>query len=420
MSAFINYFADKTRSSPINLAVVRVLVGAYVLWRVVSLDWGFYQEWPRHFNPPIDFLHQDLFLAMLGYQQWVVAALLIGFIVGYRTRWTGGLSSLLLMHMLSVKSTLYLAGTVESLFVCAYIILMFALFHDTDDDVLSVDAIRRTGEQSLEELNAFLKSDPERTYRVRVLKWSLLAVAIIYVGSAWGKFLNGPIDIWLSGANLQRDILFNRELTGIERPLAMPFVENELLAWIGFVGTALVQVSLLVAVVLGVSITLPVLGLIGFHLSVIAMLGLYFIDMILVLSLFAAWDIAYRRLAASEDDTVQVVYDERCYFCARSLYPFKHLDVNDSVQFYSQSDVPRELIDRDDVDLEKELYLFRDGEAYGGYEAFRQLFAQFRVFLPLTLLMALPPVRMVGNRVYAYIARNRSRHFVCSIDAEQS
>ncbi|MFP8955178.1 DCC1-like thiol-disulfide oxidoreductase family protein [Natrialbaceae archaeon A-CW3] len=420
MSAFINYFADDTRSSPINLAVVRVLLGAYVLWRVVSLDWGFYQEWPRHFNPPIAFLHQDIFLALLGYQQWMVAALLVGFIVGYRTRWTGGLASLLLMHMLSVKSTLYLAGTVESLFVCAYIILMFALFHDTDDDVLSVDAIRQTGEQSLSELNAFLKSDPERTYRMTVLKWSLLAVGIIYVGSAWGKFLNGPIDIWLSGTELQRDILFSQEVTGIERPLAEPILANDFLSWAGFVGTALIQVSLLIAVVLGLPITLSALGLIGFHLGVIAMLGLYFIDMILVLSLFAAWDVVYRRLAASDDESVQVVYDERCYFCARSLYPFKHLDVNDSVQFYSQSDVPRELIDRDDVDLESELYLFRDGEAYGGYEAFRQLFAQFWVFLPLTLLMALPPVRVVGDRVYAYIARNRSRHFVCSIDAEQS
>ena len=76
------------------------------------------------------------------------------FIVGYRTRWTGGLAALLVMHMLSVKATIYLAGTVESLFVCAYLILLFALFGE--DDPLSVDGVRRTGERSLAELNASL------------------------------------------------------------------------------------------------------------------------------------------------------------------------------------------------------------------------------------------------------------------------
>ncbi|MDQ2050211.1 DUF393 domain-containing protein [Natronolimnohabitans sp. A-GB9] len=417
MNAFVNYVADDARSSPINLAVVRILLGTWLLWRVVSLDWGFYQEWPRHFNPPVAFLHEDVLLALLPSQQWVVAALLVGFIVGYRTRWTGGLAALLLMHMLSVKTTIYHAGTVESLFASAYFVFLFALF--AEDDVLSLDGVRRTKDRSIDELNAVLKEGPDREYRVRALKWGLLAVGLLYLGSAWGKVLNGPIEIWFTGTELQRDILFNQELLGVERTFAAPILASDTLAWLGFVGTALVQVSLLVAVVLGLPITLSVLGLIGFHVAVIATLGLYFVDMILVLSLFVAWDVAYRRLAADEDDAIRLVYDERCYFCARSLYLFAHLDVNDSVQFYSQSDVPAELIDRDGVDLESEMYVFRDGEVYGGYEAFRQLFRQFRIFTPVTALMALSPVRAVGTRVYEYVARNRSRHFVCSLEADQ-
>ncbi|UTF54184.1 thiol-disulfide oxidoreductase DCC family protein [Natronosalvus rutilus] len=418
MSAFVNYFGDETRSTPINLAVVRVLLGSWALWRMVSLDWNFYGEWPRHFNPPIAYLHQDVFFTLLPYLRWVLAGLLVLFIVGYKTRWSGGLASLLMMHMLAVKSTIYLAGTIESLFACAYMILLFALF--CEDDVLSADTVIETKEKSIDQLNAFLKEGSDETHRARALKWGLLAVGFLYLGSAWGKFMNGPIDIWLSGAELQRDILRSQEMTGMTRPLAQPILEYDALAWLGFLGTGLVQASLIVAVLLGLPITLSALGLIGFHLSVVATLGLYFIDMILVLSLFAAWDVAYRWLAADAEDRVTLVYDERCYFCARSLYLFKYLDVNDSVRFRSQSDAPPELVNREGVDLDKEMYLFRDGEAYGGYEAFRQLFKQFRVFAPIVLLMALPPVRMVGNRVYAYIARNRSRHFVCSIDAEQS
>ena len=134
---------------------------------------------------------------------------------------------------------------------------------------------------------------------MRVLKWGLLAVAIIYVGSAWGKVLNGPLEIWLSGAELQRDVLFYGTLTGIERPAAVPILEHVLLAW----ATALVQVSLFVAVVLGLPVALSILGLIGFHVAVIATLGLYFVDMILVLSLFAAWDVGYRALVADADES---------------------------------------------------------------------------------------------------------------------
>ncbi|GAB7018807.1 thiol-disulfide oxidoreductase DCC family protein [Halostagnicola bangensis] len=418
MSAFINYFADDARSSPINLAAARVVLGAYVLWRVVFLDWGFYQEWPRDFNPGINFLYNDLLFSLLPYQQWLVAGLLALFIVGYKIKWTGGLASLLLMQMLSVKSTIYMSGTVESMFVCAYFILLFAFFHD--DDALSADAVIRTKEKSIDQLNWFLKEGSNQSYRMRPFKWGLVILGLMYLGAAWGKLLNGGFDIYLSGTDLQRDIVYNQVATGMYRPIGDFVVQHEILAWLGFVGTAFVQSLFIVAIVLGVTVTPFILGLIGFHVGVILTLGIYFVDMIVVLSLYAAWDVGYRKIAADQTNAVQLVYDERCYFCARALYLFKHLDINDSVQFYTQSDAPSELVARDDVDLEKEMYLFRDGEAYGGYDAFRHLFKQFRIFFPITLLMVLPPVRMVGERIYEYIADNRDRHFVCSYNPDET
>ncbi|WIV66037.1 DCC1-like thiol-disulfide oxidoreductase family protein [Natrialbaceae archaeon AArc-T1-2] len=417
-NAFVNYVGDDARSSPFNLAAARVVVGAYIIWRMTSLEWGFYQEWPRQFNDSLSFLYNDLFLALLPYQQWLVAGLLVLFVLGYRIRWTGGIAALLMMHMLSVKATIYHAGTVESMFVLSYFLLLFAFFHR--DDAMSADAIIRTKEKSIDQLNRFLKEGSNQVYRMRVFKWLLLAVGLLYLGSAWGKIMNGSPEIWLTGYELQRDILESQELTGVERPLAEPILEYRSLSWLGFVGTAVIQTSLLVAILLGITITPSALGLIGFHLATVAMLGLYFIDMIVVLLMFGAWDRAYSWLAADADDQVQLAYDERCYFCARSLYVFKQLDINDSVQFYSQSDVPKELVDCDDVDLDEEMYLFRDGEPYGGYEAFRQLLKQFRIFFPIVLLMALSPVRYVGNRVYKYVARNRSRQFVCSFEPEQN
>lgn len=421
LRSFVNYVDDAVRPSPFNLAVARVLLGTYLIWRVAALEWDAYGEWPFALRSSSEFLDVEPLLASLPYLQWVLVALLALFVVGYRIRWTAGLAALLLAHMLSVKSTIYLAGTVESLFVCAYLLLLYAFFHE--DDVLSVDGVRRTRNRSPDELTTFLKSDGagsfadvEPAYDHRPLKWGLAVVSLMYLGSAWGKIMRGSVDLWLSGEDLTRDVLYFQEITGVVRPAAQPLLQVPELAWIGFVATAVFQLGLIVAVLAGVTIVPFVVGLFSFHVIVILTLGLYFIDMILVLTLFAAWDGAYERLVT--DREIDLVYDERCYFCARSLYLFKLLDVNGTVGWYSQFDAPDDYRERPDVDFEEEMYVFVDGEAYGGYHAFRQLLKQFWFTVPAAWMMALPPVAAVGERVYEYIAENRDRHFVCSYEPD--
>jgi len=145
-------------------------------------------------------------------------------------------------------------------------------------------------------------------------------------------------------------------------------------------------------------------------------MGLYFIDMILVLMLFGAWDRAYRVLIT--DREIDLVYDEHCYFCTRVLYPFKLLDVNNTIKWYSQYDAPESHSDRDDVNFEDEMYVFVDGEAFGGYFAFQQLLKQFGFTHPVAWLMATSPIAAPGQRLYQYTAENRDRHFVCSFEPD--
>lgn len=112
------------------------------------------------------------------------------------------------------------------------------------------------------------------------------------------------------------------------------------------------------------------------------------------------------------------MYDKHCYFCARSLYLFKLLDLNQTVTFHTQYTAPEEYRSREDVKFDDRMYVFANGEAYGGYDAFRRLFKQFAVTIPMSWVMALPPVAVVGKRVYAHIAANRNRYFVCSWEPE--
>lgn len=412
---FVNYVRNVARASPFNLAVARILLGTWLAWRILSQEWAAYQEWPFSIRTPGSFLFTDAVLGSLPYLQWAVVCLLALFVVGYRIRLTGGLAGLGLVVMASATTSIYLAGTVETLMVGAYLLLLFAFF--AEDDVLSVDGFVDTRTRSLEELNTFLKAGGDGSHSMRALKYGLLAVAVMYFGAGWGKIREGGLSVLLTGADLQRVLLRIEEYHDYGRLAAQPFIANPELAMVGHVGSIVLQLSLIVAILLGVALAPIVLGLIGFHLMVILTMGLYFIDMVLYLALFAAWDGAYRRLARDESDDVDLVYDEHCYFCARSLVPFKHLDVNDSVQFYTQHDAPAEYAERPDVDFESELYVFRDGEAHGGYWAFRELLRQFRIFAPVVWLMNRTPAAAAGERVYEYVAANRDRHFVCSTES---
>jgi predicted DCC family thiol-disulfide oxidoreductase YuxK len=114
---------------------------------------------------------------------------------------------------------------------------------------------------------------------------------------------------------------------------------------------------------------------------------------------------------------IDLVYDEHCYFCTRSLYMFKILDTTQTVNYYSQYDCPEKLKNEKRVDFDEEMYVFANNEPHGGYYAFRQLCKQFPATAPLSWFMTIPPVATVGEYIYKYIAENRDRHFVCSYEA---
>ncbi|MFC7028200.1 hypothetical protein ACFQH8_13510 [Halomicroarcula sp. GCM10025710] len=88
----------------------------------------------------------------------------------------------------------------------------------------------------------------------------------------------------------------------------------------GSIGTLVVEMGLLVAVLLGITITPFVVGLLGFQTAVVVLLGILFVDTYPILLTFFAWDRVYERLVA--DRQIDVVFDGQCYFCMRSLYLF--------------------------------------------------------------------------------------------------
>ncbi|MWG33672.1 DCC1-like thiol-disulfide oxidoreductase family protein [Halomarina oriensis] len=427
----VNYFGSAERETPLNLALARVLVAAVVVWRVVWIDWFEVTEAPyvlfeeyRFFLPPDPLV--------LVAEQWLLVAALLAVAVGYRLRLSTFLAAVLLGHQTAVLFLFKTHGPVTVLFFFVYMLLFMGLYHDPD--ALTVDGFRHAATDSIDTVVDRLKSPLDRGYSVDALTMPLLAIGVVYFGSGVDKLLQSGL-AWAAPSNLSRIILFRTVHYDLPITLGVRLLDYPLLIAAMSAATLAAEVGLLVLVLTRRSITLPVVLLLGMKLGTLVTVNIIFVDAFFVFGAFLAWDRLHERLAS--DRSVDVVFDDRCHFCARSLLPFKVLDVNDTVTFYSQSDVPERYRGREDVDFGAAMYAFVESEAaasdseatasdseatasnatpYAGYAAFRELVRQFGLFRPVVWLMDRHPVEWVGVRVYEYVAANRSRHFTCSVE----
>jgi predicted DCC family thiol-disulfide oxidoreductase YuxK len=410
---FVNYFADDSRESPLNLAFARILLGIYILWRGASIDAVALTQWPFAFVDAHSYLiaPESLSYLMVA-SKWLLLASTIAFIVGYRLRVSSLLTAFLFAQLASAMMVLNDSGETEQMLVGASLVLFFGLY--AEQDRLSVDAIRRTASDSLADLNTHLKQPDTDTYRLEPLKWVLLTMGLVYFGAGYSKLTAGVWG-WTSPDNLARYIVLYTQHFHHELWVGTILRESPLLLSLSTWGTIVVELSLLIAILVGVTITPIILSLYGMHVVITAAMGIFFLDILFFLGTLFAFDRAFAWLAT--DREIDVVYDEHCFFCARSLYPFKYLDINETVTFYSQYTAPKEYAERNDVEFDDEMYVFIDGEVYGGYYAFQQLLSQFPISQPLSWLMIIPGVSIIGERIYENIAANRNRYFVCSINS---
>ena len=415
----VNYVRNPTRQSPINLAVARVVLAGYLVWKTLPYDWLLFVAAPFAGFETYRFAIPATIPELLIVEKWLLVGLLPLFAVGYRVRVTALAAALVVGHFAVVRFTLNTSGGATALFFSSWYLLFFALYAGDKTDGLSADAVRRTGERSIDELRGFLKADAPRSYAMAPLRWSLLAFAIVYFGAGVAKLYIGGL-AWLRPENLSRTLVLFNEAYGHPLGVGSALVDYPLVVSALAVGTVVLEVGLLVAVVAGLPLWPVVVGLLGMHTGVVVLMGMVFFDVVPMFAMFVAWDRLYARVVS--DDQLDLVYDEFCHFCSRSLYPFKLLDVNGTVRFYSQSDLPAAYgarDGRDGVDFDRAMYAFRDGVAYEGYDAFRQLLRQFTVFAPLVWAMGLAPVRAVGEPIYRRVADNRGRYFTCRVDFDE-
>lgn len=405
---FVDYLRDDARASPFNLAVVRVLLGVYVVWRVASIDPRALIEWPVSRYPAYEvFVPPAGFEWVLVVEWWLLLGVAVAFAVGYRTRLSAYLTGLLLAHLAAVMMRLNHSGETQEMSIAALFVLLFGLY--AEQDRISVDTLRETRAASLEELDDRLTDPTRGPYRMTALRYALLAVAIIYAGSAWVKISEAGLFAWTAPESLARWITYFHYLLRSDHAVGELLVSSQLLLHLSTWGTILTESALLVFLLVGAPITPVLLALIGMHTVIYLGMGILFFDMMVFLAGFLAFDRGYARLASSRE--IDVVYDEQCAFCVRSLYLLTLLDVNETVRCHPRGDAPEGLPGGDVVDRDGKIYAAVEDEVYAGYWAFRELFRQFGITFPIAWLMGLNPIAPLGEDIYHHVAERREPLF---------
>src|ERR1700730_9251621 len=120
----------------------------------------------------------------------------------------------------------------------------------------------------------------------------------------------------------------------------------------------------------------------------------------------------------STSNRIDIIFDGQCGFCIRSLRVMRALDIRESLRFYdaNQPGTLELFPELAGAALAEAMYVHVQGEpSYSGFYAFRRVLWSSPLMWPLIPLFYIPGVSFLGERVYAWVARNRN-NFGCESD----
>jgi predicted DCC family thiol-disulfide oxidoreductase YuxK len=110
--------------------------------------------------------------------------------------------------------------------------------------------------------------------------------------------------------------------------------------------------------------------------------------------------------------TLTIVYDGHCGFCLRSLKIVRVFDLFGALRFFDSHDPDtyRRFPVLRDTNVNEAMYALADAEPpYAGFFAFRRLIWSSPLTWLFIPLFYFPGSTLFGPRIYAWVARNRSK-----------
>jgi len=283
---FPNYFAGDVDGSVINLAVARVAIALLGLWKLLSYDWASIPEWPVYANDYYLLLVPQWLQPYLVYEKYLALFGLVLFGLGLSHRYATPVTAILVAHLGVARYTLDPSGASQALFTIVYFLVFFALYRE--EDVLSVDGVRAAGAERLSDLRS-ARDGADDSDTNSVLKWGLLAVAILYFGSGVTKLVFGPGWAWATPPNLGQYILWAQTYFGITPEPGALLLQYPLLVQFATVGVLVLETGFLIWILAKRRLTPVVVCLLAMHVAIAVLMGPFFFDQIVFLLLFADW-----------------------------------------------------------------------------------------------------------------------------------
>lgn len=107
-------------------------------------------------------------------------------------------------------------------------------------------------------------------------------------------------------------------------------------------------------------------------------------------------------------------YDGNCRLCRVLARWLSRMDVFKTVRWLAYQDRPALPHGLSWEDVERAAFLESGGpKLHEGFYAFRMLALRIPLLFPLTPILWLPGVNIIGSRVYRLVARNRRSFFGC-------
>ena len=106
---------------------------------------------------------------------------------------------------------------------------------------------------------------------------------------------------------------------------------------------------------------------------------------------------------------LQVFFDESCGICQQVVSYLSRLCRSDLVEFHAASELDTFTTNRDLLDSRYlDMVGLAENASFRGYETYVQIASRFRYVPQLSVLMALPGVRHVGELIYRRVSRSRT------------
>ncbi len=394
--------------SPVDLAVFRIALFGYMLWRFDAAYLFSFAKLPADLqSPPIG---SAWMYDLLPISTATLPGLIVAFqvacwcsMLGLFCRWSTVAATLLGVYVLGVPQCY---GKVDHFHHLLWFSAILATSRPAD--VLALDAIRyswrRADHGRIEPPNAAV------AYAIP-LRFVWLLIGIVYFFPGLWKLLDSGMAWWASD-NVK--LLLYRKWSELGGWLPLFRLDAyPLLYRAGGLAVILFELGFVFLIFFPRLRPLIVAGGVGFHLANEFLLRISFRSLLICYTAFVPWSRLFRRMGEwLFPRPLWVVYDGNCRLCRRTLATFGAFDVLHRYRTVPSGDW--ELLGKQCLSwlesnaLRHELHAVIGARTWGGFDAVRKMASRMPLFWVLLPVLYVWPVTYVGRRFYRHVADGRT------------